>query len=840
MPIIPTVGRRSIKLRILIGSIYALLILGSTTTVYPFLLMVSGSISTNETDQEFRLVPRYFLSERGLFEAFLFNKHWRGGRGRIDLEHQWKILIPIPAQTATAKFAMVPGLLPTPDREFVEPLIFRLCDSRFEQFNHDYQAAGAPRIWNREFEDLLTKHYPFAIQGVRNLVNDSEPFELQRHILVGSVREALKNLLEQFVADYVEAGEPDPRSSDFDTLAMKYPFLTTSQAFMSLIRDYHLNRKPDFDDPRVHRRVADFLEFRKTLPMSHRDSYWIGGWRTFKGDKKYRGWLKKRYGTLENLNKTYGSANESWIRPQCPESKFLSRSFYSENIPLLRDWWLWKAQSDPEYIRPPGMEYEWSMFLRGRYQRDLSRLNQVYDTHYLRFMDVPLVERAPLEASGQRADWEVFVRKYVPAPFMRFDGGRRLWRGFLKKRFGTLERLNQKLKQTYRNWDDIKLPFADEEVVFQEGDALKYLGYPPTKLESNLLLEFVETQMPAENIRLVTGENLYRKWLLDKYANVETINEAYGTSEKSVLGFYYPTSVTDWVEFSKSKSQTFWFTFTRAYVRAIDHLFLWRRSLWNTAVYCTAVVTLALIVNPLCAYALSRFNLPGSYKILLFLMATMAFPVEVTMIPNFLILKSFPLLRIIMAVVGIFIGAGICTVYMRSQKILYPILGALIGGALGATVLAEAFSAITGITGQVNLLNTYWALILPGVVSGFSIFILKGFFDSLPQELYDSAVVDGASELRIFSQITMPMCKPVLAVIALWSFTAAYGSFTWALIICQDPKMWTLMVHLYQYQLYHDTCEIMAALTLASIPTFFVFIIVQKVILKGIVFPTFK
>ena len=115
-----------------------------------------------------------------------------------------------------------------------------------------------------------------------------------------------------------------------------------------------------------------------------------------------------------------------------------------------------------------------------------------------------------------------------------------------------------------------------------------------------------------------------------------------------------------------------------------------------------------------------------------------------------------------------------------------------------------------------------------------------GFFDCLPQALYESAVIDGAGEMRIFTRITLPMSTPVFAVIALWSFTAAYGSFPWALSICQDPKMWTLMVHLYQYQMVVDAAEDLAALTLASIPTLIVFLIAQKIILKGIILPTYK
>jgi ABC-type maltose transport system permease subunit len=69
--------------------------------------------------------------------------------------------------------------------------------------------------------------------------------------------------------------------------------------------------------------------------------------------------------------------------------------------------------------------------------------------------------------------------------------------------------------------------------------------------------------------------------------------------------------------------------------------------------------------------------------------------------------------------------------------------------------------------------------------------LLKGFFDSLPQELYESAALDGAGEIRIFWQITMRLSQPILAVIALNAFTAAYSNFMMALLICQDENMLT-------------------------------------------------
>ncbi len=187
-----------------------------------------------------------------------------------------------------------------------------------------------------------------------------------------------------------------------------------------------------------------------------------------------------------------------------------------------------------------------------------------------------------------------------------------------------------------------------------------------------------------------------------------------------------------------------------------------------------------LTVNPLCAYALSRFNLRATYKILLFLLATMAFPAEVSAIPAFLLIK------------------------------------------------------------HLHLLGTYWALILPGIAHGYSIFLLKGFFDSLPKELYEAAMMDGATEMQMYWKITLQLSKPVLAVIALWTFTAAYGSFMWAFLVLQNPKMWTLMVWLYQMQIWAPQFLVYAGLVLAALPTLLVFIFCQNIIMRGIIIPSEK
>jgi len=219
---------------------------------------------------------------------------------------------------------------------------------------------------------------------------------------------------------------------------------------------------------------------------------------------------------------------------------------------------------------------------------------------------------------------------------------------------------------------------------------------------------------------------------------------------------------------------------TRNYRAVLDYIFFHGRGIANTAIYCSLAVLFALLVNPLAAYAMSRYRMPSTYKILLFLMLTMAFPPMVTQIPVFLMLR------------------------------------------------------------KLHLLNTFAALILPGLANGYSIFLLKGFFDSLPRELYESASIDGASEWTMFWRITMTLSTPILSVVALNAFTAAYSNFMYALLICQDEKMWTLMVWLYQLQERSGQPVMYASLLVAAIPTFIIFVLCQKIIMRGIVVPVEK
>lgn len=223
-----------------------------------------------------------------------------------------------------------------------------------------------------------------------------------------------------------------------------------------------------------------------------------------------------------------------------------------------------------------------------------------------------------------------------------------------------------------------------------------------------------------------------------------------------------------------------WAFLARNYINVWEELTVQGRVLLNTALFCGLAIVLSLLVNPLAAYALSRYRLPSTYKVLLILIATMAFPPMVTMIPQFVLLRNL------------------------------------------------------------GLLNTFVALVLPLIVNGYMIFLLKGFFDSLPQELYEAATIDGASEWRMFFQITMSLSKPILAVLALGTFTGAYTMFLYPLLVAPDRDMWLMSVWLFQFQQRSTSAAVFASVVIASVPTLIVFLVTQRMIMRGIAVPSEK
>jgi ABC-type glycerol-3-phosphate transport system permease component len=134
------------------------------------------------------------------------------------------------------------------------------------------------------------------------------------------------------------------------------------------------------------------------------------------------------------------------------------------------------------------------------------------------------------------------------------------------------------------------------------------------------------------------------------------------------------------------------------------------------------------------------------------------------------------------------------------------------------------------------LYNTLGGIIVPLAVSVFDVFLIRQFFLTLPVELEEAAMIDGAGRLRIFWQIAVPLARPVLAVVTITSFIFHWNDFLWPLVIINNPDRYTLPIAL---ALLNST-EVarpyytMAGATIAILPVILVFLIFQRHIIDGI------
>ncbi len=134
-----------------------------------------------------------------------------------------------------------------------------------------------------------------------------------------------------------------------------------------------------------------------------------------------------------------------------------------------------------------------------------------------------------------------------------------------------------------------------------------------------------------------------------------------------------------------------------------------------------------------------------------------------------------------------------------------------------------------------GLNNTYAGLIIPGLASAFGVFMMTQFFQSLPPEMREAALIDGASELRIFWQIFLPLARPGVATLALFTFTQSWDALLWPIIIAPKPDMRTLQVGL---AVINQTAltwnNTMAAVVLSVIPVVLAFFLAQGQFIAGI------
>lgn len=521
-------------------------------------------------------------------------------------------------------------------------------------------------------------------------------------------------------------------------------------------------------DKQLMAQAKDWLNFVESLPMQYKQSGFEGyGSAPSKLKFAYRDFCRSRFGDdIKKLNKLYSEECEGFETVNTPFERFKMREWSPDKSAKMQEYIAFKKTLPSYFLKPMMVDPSFQSYLKDAvYNAKIDDLNKSWGTSYKDFKSIHLAPSLPAQP-GMAKDWEAFVRTSLPFRYMKIaPEAVASYRTFLQGRYGgNLALLNKVHKTAYPSFAAIVLP---QELPTEGARLTDWMDY-------------IASAVPIKLVAAENTENLYRAHLARKYGTLDNLRKAFGADFRSMADIVPPVYAADWYHVKSNEAAIRKDFFTRNYSTVIGYVVLHGRALMNTVIFVLAVIVIHLIVNPMCAYALSRYNLPYAYKILLFLLATMAFPAEVAMIPSFLLLKHF------------------------------------------------------------HLLNTFWALILPGMANGYAIFLLKGFFDSLPKELYEAGIIDGASEATMFRKITIPMSKPIFAVIALQAFTGAYGAFMYAMLVCQDQKMWTIMVWLYQLQTTAPPYVTMAALSVAAIPTLLVFIFAQNVIMRGIIIPSFK
>lgn len=198
------------------------------------------------------------------------------------------------------------------------------------------------------------------------------------------------------------------------------------------------------------------------------------------------------------------------------------------------------------------------------------------------------------------------------------------------------------------------------------------------------------------------------------------------------------------------------------------------RYLVNTIVV-VLIGGVGLLFMAMAGYAFAKYDFRGKAGLFFLVLATLMIPVQVTMIPTYLILNGM------------------------------------------------------------KLTNTLVGIALPTLISGFGIFLFRQFMSTIPTELLEAARLDGASEFRIFATIVLPISKPILAVQAVLAFIGGWNSFLWPLIIASDQNLYTLSVGLalLNQQIAVNPSLQMAAACVQVVPILIVFLIFQRYVVQG-------
>jgi multiple sugar transport system permease protein len=202
----------------------------------------------------------------------------------------------------------------------------------------------------------------------------------------------------------------------------------------------------------------------------------------------------------------------------------------------------------------------------------------------------------------------------------------------------------------------------------------------------------------------------------------------------------------------------------------------------NSLLVASAVTLLSVLVNSMAGYALAKLRFAGRDRLFRLLLAGLVIPAQVAMIPLFLLMK------------------------------------------------------------QLGLINTYWAVILPSAASIFGIFLIRQYALSIPDALLDAARVDGAGEWRIYRTVVLPLLRPILVTLGVFTFMATWNDFMWPLVALIDGDMRTLPVALAILSGEHvqDTELMMAGSVVTLLPVLVLFVLVQRYYVAGIIAGSLK
>ena len=210
----------------------------------------------------------------------------------------------------------------------------------------------------------------------------------------------------------------------------------------------------------------------------------------------------------------------------------------------------------------------------------------------------------------------------------------------------------------------------------------------------------------------------------------------------------------------------------------------------NSLIITVAGVLTNVFFGALAGYSFAKLDFKGKKTIFMILLSSMMIPAIVTMVPQFVVLRKFP-----------FVGNN---------------------NWLGQ--------------GGRGFINSYWAIILPGAVGVYAVFFMKQFFETLPDDLAESARIDGCKEFRVFWSIYLPLITPAAITLGILTFQAGWNNFMWPLIVLNDSSKYTIQIglSLFKNNFSLNYGAMMAGTFFSTIPVLLIFVFAQRYFIEGI------